>query len=78
MKTTPGWPASNRNTGRLRVGTGGRLQAGEVAILIRQLKRKFGPVSDGVRQTLAGADQEQLEKWGLALIDARSIEEVFR
>jgi hypothetical protein len=53
-------------------------QEGEAALLLRMLDRKFGPIADGVHERIAAADQAQLEAWGLRLLEASSIEELFR
>lgn len=54
-------------------------QQGERQLLLRQLKRRFGsPLPDWVEPRLQAADTRQLEAWGEAFVDARSLEEVFQ
>ena len=49
---------------------------GESALLLRQIERKFGPLSEVARQKLASADAETLLTWGDRVLDARRIEDV--
>jgi hypothetical protein len=51
---------------------------GEAALLRRMLERRFGPLPEWVLSRLESADTAELETWGLRLIDAASLEEVFR
>lgn len=53
------------------------LQQGEVALLQRQLSRRFGPLPDAVRARLTGASIDQLETWAIRVLDAASLDEVF-
>ena len=46
-------------------------------MLARQLERRFGAVPNWARERMASADIASLEDWGLRLLDAASIEEVF-
>lgn len=50
---------------------------GEVALLILQLERRFGPLPDWAREKIAGAERESLESWGLKLLEADSLKGVF-
>ncbi len=52
-------------------------QQGEAALLARMVMRKFGPLSQGVQQTIESADAEQLLEWGDRFVTARSVEEIF-
>ena len=52
-------------------------RAGEAALLARQMTRKFGPLSEGVRRLIESADAEQLLEWGERFVTAGSVEEVF-
>jgi hypothetical protein len=54
----------------------GRME-GETALLLRQLSRRFGPVSESTRQRISLADAETLLVWGERLLDARSLEEIW-
>jgi len=54
----------------------GRLE-GEVAILQRQLERKFGTLPDQLKNRLGGATEEQLDRWAERILIADSLEAVF-
>ena len=54
----------------------GRAQ-GSASILLRQLNRRFGPLSADVTRRLAQSTPEQLEIWAERVLDARTIDEVF-
>jgi hypothetical protein len=62
--------------GRLEGKLEGKLE-GEAAILERQLNKRFGPLSDEMRQRLTQASQEQLESWADRILDASSLTSVF-
>lgn len=47
-------------------------------LLERQLEGRFGPISETVRKRLARASPEKLAEWGVALLDANSLAQVFR
>jgi len=52
---------------------------GEVALLTRQLKRRFGEaVNEQHLHLLEEANEDNLSQWGENLIDAKNIDEVFR
>jgi hypothetical protein len=53
----------------------GRRQ-GEASALTRLLERRFGPLSDAVRDRIASADLPALEAWSLRVLDAASVDEV--
>ena len=55
----------------------GRIQ-GEVTILERQLRHRFGPVSEATRTRLQTATPDQLEAWAERLLDAPNSEAVFQ
>lgn len=54
----------------------GRQQV-EVALLQRQLSRRFGSLPDAVRVRLISASIEQLEIWTIRILDADALDEVF-
>ena len=54
----------------------GRIQ-GEVTILERLLRRRFGPVSEATRTRLQTATPDQLEAWAERLLDAPNSDAVF-
>jgi predicted transposase YdaD len=51
---------------------------GEALLLQRLLARRFGPLPSAVVARLGAASQEQLERWGDRVLDATSLDEVFR
>ena len=51
--------------------------SGQAALLRRLLERRFGPLPEWALQRLETADSSRLETWGLRLLDAASLEEVF-
>jgi len=52
-------------------------QRGEAALLLRLLERRFGVLPGWVRVRVAAADTAIVEEWGLRLLEAASLEEVF-
>ena len=52
-------------------------QAGEAALLLRLLERRFGALPETVEQRVLAADIAVLEAWGIRVLDAGSLEEVF-
>lgn len=54
----------------------GRKQ-GAIAVLTRQLTRRFGPLSKTNQNKLAKASLAQLEAWSEALMEARTLKQVF-
>jgi len=54
----------------------GRVEGG-AAVLLRQLKRRFGPLPDWVAPRLAAASPAQLEQWADRLLEAESLAAVF-
>jgi hypothetical protein len=52
-------------------------QEGLREMLERMLVRRFGPLPDAARMSLQGAQTAQLLAWAEAVMDARSMEEVF-
>ncbi|MBF0627099.1 MAG: DUF4351 domain-containing protein [Magnetococcales bacterium] len=53
-------------------------QFGEAKILTRQLQRRFGTLPDWASERITKADSSSLEEWGVRVLDAHSLEEVFR
>ena len=53
-------------------------QDGERVLLRRLLARRFGSLPEWVEQQLVAADTATLEQWGLQLLEATPLEEVFR
>jgi hypothetical protein len=52
-------------------------QRGEAALLLRQLERRFGVLPASARDRVLAADTVMIEEWGLRLLEATSVEEVF-
>ena len=50
---------------------------GEALLLERQLTRRFGPLSDGIKERLRTASATQLETWALNFVDATDLDHVF-
>jgi hypothetical protein len=51
---------------------------GESALLIRLLERRFGALPGWARDRIASANIADLEEWSLRVLDAASLDEVFR
>ncbi|MFO7639714.1 MAG: DUF4351 domain-containing protein [Candidatus Competibacteraceae bacterium] len=54
------------------------IEKGEALLLQRQLVRRFGPLPSGVVTQLGSATTAQLERWGDRVLDAATLDEVFR
>ena len=54
------------------------MQQGEEKVLERQLTRRFGPLSEATRQRLQAADINQLEHWADNILDAKTLDDVFK
>ena len=67
------WAEQYKREGRQE----GRLE-GETLLLQRQLARRFGPLPAGVIARIAAATVEEIETWGDRVLDARTLDEVFR
>ncbi len=52
------------------------MHKGEALTLLRQMKRKFGHISEPVRQRIESADHETLSIWLDRILDAERIEDV--
>lgn len=46
-------------------------------MLLRQMERKFGQVSEEVKQKIEEADSDTLLEWGEKIISASTIDDVF-
>ena len=55
----------------------GRLE-GKTLLLQRLLARRFGPLPTAVIARIAAATVEEIETWGDRVLDASSLDEVFR
>jgi hypothetical protein len=54
------------------------MQQEAVNMLVRQIKRRLGSVSDEIRQRLNSAETDQLEHWADNILDAKTLDDVFR
>jgi hypothetical protein len=53
-------------------------QEGEVAMLLRQLGSKFGPLAPDVEERVLSADADRLLEWGERILSAQSLKDVLR
>ncbi|WP_366918257.1 DUF4351 domain-containing protein [Accumulibacter sp.] len=67
------WKAEGRQEGRQE----GRSE-GESVRLQKRLERRFGLLPGWASERLGQATPDQLEAWGLELLDASRLEDVFR
>jgi len=63
------WKQEGRQEGR---------QEGESALLRKLLERRFGALPAWADERLAKSGPAQLETWGLELLEATTLEDVFR
>jgi flagellar biosynthesis/type III secretory pathway protein FliH len=54
------------------------MQRGEVAMLVRLLERKFGPVPEALRPRIEAADERSLLEWSERVLSAATLEDVFQ
>jgi hypothetical protein len=72
-----GGKAGGKQEGRQEGLQKGRLE-GERVLLQKQLERRFGALPPWVSERLAQATPEQLEAWGLDLLDAADLGDLFQ
>ena len=53
-------------------------QEGKSELLAQQLTKRFGPLAADVHERLQGASNAQLNKWAMRLLDAPTLDAVFR
>lgn len=70
------WKQQWLQEGKLKGEQEGR-QKGEAAMLLRQLERRFGALPGWASDRIATADSVALEEWGLRVLDAGSLDDVF-
>jgi hypothetical protein len=70
------WKQNWRSEGRQQGRQEGR-QEGEAALLLRLLQRRFGDVPQWVTARIEVADSATLEEWGLRILDAKTLSELF-
>jgi hypothetical protein len=51
---------------------------GQAGLLQRQLQRRFGDLSPTTLKRLNQATPEQLDRWGMRVLEAQKLSEVFR
>jgi hypothetical protein len=51
---------------------------GEAALLVKLLERRFGPLPPWASERIEDAERALLEEWGLRVLEAGTLEEVFR
>lgn len=49
---------------------------GEAKLLLKQLTRRFGPLTEAIRTQVQSASVEKLEAWAERILDATSLDEV--
>ncbi len=54
------------------------LQKGEATLLLRLLERRFGALPDTVADRVRSADIALLEQWGVRVLDAANMDDVFK
>jgi flagellar biosynthesis/type III secretory pathway protein FliH len=62
----------------VRQGMQKGMQKGEAALLIRQLRRKFGELSEDKVRMIEAADTDQLLEWADRVLTAESLDEVLK
>jgi hypothetical protein len=71
------WRKRDVAEGRAQGKAEGRAE-GERALLLRQLRRRFGPLPEEVEARLGAAPLEDIERWADAFVDAETLAAVFR
>lgn len=51
---------------------------GQADLLLRQVQRRFGAVDADVVQRIHSASMDELETWSLNILDAATLDDVFR
>ena len=51
---------------------------GEAALLVKLLERRYGPLPGWAHERIEQAERDQLEEWGLRVLEAGSLDEVLR
>ena len=54
------------------------VQKGEVLVLLRQLRLKFGEIPEAIRQRVEAADSDTLLTWSERILTAERIDDVLR
>ncbi|HEX7386131.1 MAG TPA: DUF4351 domain-containing protein [Castellaniella sp.] len=61
-----------------RYGMAKGVQEGQANLLLGQIQRRFGPLSENIIQRIHSAKASQLETWSLNFVDATELDDVFR
>lgn len=61
-----------------RIGINKGIQQGEANVLVRLIAKRFGPQGDDLQTRLKTATLEQLEQWAENILDAETLEDVFK
>jgi len=75
-ETVKEWERIAREEG-LQEGIEQGIERGETKILLLQLQRKFGTLSEEIQQRIGRADSKQLLAWGERILTAERIDELF-
>ncbi len=70
------WRQEARQEGE-KIGEQRGKREGEAGLLLRQLERRFGVLPTWVRERVGAAETHVLEEWGLRVLEAASLDEVF-
>ncbi|MBF0424991.1 MAG: Rpn family recombination-promoting nuclease/putative transposase [Magnetococcales bacterium] len=74
------WWKEGRQEGRqegIQIGEQRSHKKGTAALLMRQLRQRFGSLPEWVEERIAAADAADIELWGDRVLTAQSLEEVF-
>ena len=55
-----------------------RFLEGEATMLLRLLERRFGEIPEATAQRVFTASGDRLQRWGDRVLDAESLEDIFR
>jgi hypothetical protein len=70
------WGEEHEKIGEARGEARGELR-GAANVVLRQLARRFGAVSDDVERRVRSADADTVQRWGDRVIDAQTLDDVF-
>ena len=76
VEWTKTWEQQGIETGRLQGRLEGRLE-GEQSLLVRQLRKRFGPLDAATEARLQAASTAEIERWAERILEARQLADVF-
>jgi len=76
VEWTKTWQQQGIETGRLQGRLEGRLE-GEQSLLVRQLRKRFGPLDAATEARLQAASTAEIERWAERILEARQLADVF-